>query len=118
MPSPAAIPLVPAIELRGLVKDFAVGLRGLKLRAFDHLERSVARGQVYGLLGPNGSGKSTTIKMILGLLEPTAGESRVFGVSGARVEARRNVGYLPEAPYFYRHLTGRELVRFYGRMCG
>jgi ABC-2 type transport system ATP-binding protein len=109
---------VAAIELRGLVKDFSVGLRGVKLRAVDHLDLRVEPGQVYGLLGPNGSGKSTTIKMLLGLLEPTAGECRVFGVPGARVEARRNVGYLPESPYFYRHLTGRELVRFYGRMCG
>jgi ABC-2 type transport system ATP-binding protein len=108
---------VPAIELRALTKDFSVGLRGLKLRAVDHLNLRVEPGQVYGLLGPNGSGKSTTIKMLLGLLEPTEGACSVFGVAGARVEARRNVGYLPESPYFYRHLTGRELVRFYGRMC-
>jgi ABC-2 type transport system ATP-binding protein len=120
--SATTVPISPetvaAIELRGLVKDFSVGLRGLKLRAVDQLDLRVEPGQVYGLLGPNGSGKSTTIKMVLGLLEPTAGECRVFGVPGARVEARRNVGYLPESPYFYRHLTGRELVRFYGRMCG
>jgi ABC-2 type transport system ATP-binding protein len=107
-----------ALEVSGLVKDFSVGLRGVKLRAVDHLTLSVAPGQVYGLLGPNGSGKSTTIKMILGLLEPTAGECRVFGVPSGRVDARREVGYLPESPYFYRHLTGRELVRFYARMCG
>jgi ABC-2 type transport system ATP-binding protein len=108
----------PAIELRGLVKDFAVGLRGVKLRAVDHLSLRVEPGQVYGLLGPNGSGKSTTIKIILGLLEPTAGECTVFGVPGGRVEARLAVGYLPESPYFYRHLTGRELVQFYARICG
>ena len=108
----------PAIELRGLVKDFAVGLRGVKLRAVDHLSLRVESGQVYGLLGPNGSGKSTTIKIILGLLEPTAGECTVFGVPGGRVEARLAVGYLPESPYFYRHLTGRELVQFYARICG
>ena len=108
----------PALELRGLVKDFAVGLRGVKLRAVDHLDLTVMPGQVYGLLGPNGSGKSTTIKMILGLLESTAGTCRVFGVPSARVEARLDVGYLPESPYFYRHLTGRELVRFYGQMSG
>lgn len=111
-------PAVPAIELRGVIKDFAVGLRGMKLRAVDRLDLRVEPGQVFGLLGPNGSGKSTTIKIILGLLEPTAGECRVFGVPGGRVEARRDVGYLPEAPYFYRHLTGRELVRFYARICG
>jgi ABC-2 type transport system ATP-binding protein len=114
----SAEPVTLAIELRGLVKDFAVGLRGVKLRAVDRLDLRVEAGQVYGLLGPNGSGKSTTIKIILGLLEPTAGECRVFGVPGARVEARLDVGYLPESPYFYRHLTGRELVTFYARICG
>ena len=109
---------VPAIELRGLVKDFSVGLRGVKLRAVDDLALRVPAGQVFGLLGPNGSGKSTTIKIILGLLEPTAGGCRVFGVPSAQVEARVDVGYLPESPYFYRHLSGRELVRFYARICG
>lgn len=110
--------VVAALEVRALVKDFAVGLRGLKLRAVDHVSLRVAPGEIYGLLGPNGSGKSTTIKMLLGLLEPSEGECRVFGVPSGQVEARRDVGYLPESPYFYRHLTGRELVRFYARMCG
>jgi len=109
---------VAAIEISGLIKDFSVGLRGVKLRAVDNLNLRIEPGQVYGLLGPNGSGKSTTIKIILGLLEPTAGTCRVFGVPGTKVEARLDVGYLPESPYFYRHLTGRELVQFYGRICG
>ena len=118
-PSPATPPDAPAaLELRGLVKDFSIGLRGLNLRAVDHLDLRVAPGQVYGLLGPNGSGKSTSIKMLLGLLEPSAGECRIFGVPSQRVEARREVGYLPESPNFYKHLTGRELVRFYAQMCG
>ena len=107
-----------AIELRDVVKDFAVGLRGVKLRAVDRLTLQIARGQVFGLLGPNGSGKSTTIKIVLGLLRPTDGTSSIFGVPSTRIEARSQVGYLPEAPNFYRHLSGRELVRFYGRMCG
>ncbi len=107
-----------AISIKGLTKDFAVTLRGVKLRAVDALNLEVAEGQVYGLLGPNGSGKSTTIKILLGLLEPTVGDVRVFGVPSSQVEARRNVGYLPEAPYFYRYLSGRELVRFYARICG
>ena len=107
-----------AIELQSLTKDFAVGLRGLRLRALDRLNLRVKRGQVYGLLGPNGSGKSTTIKIILGLLEPTAGRCTVFGLPSNQVEARRHVGFLPESPYFYAYLTGRELVRFYGRMAG
>jgi len=117
--APAASPSAPAaIALRGLVKDFAVGLRGVKLRAVDGLDLEIAAGQVFGLLGPNGSGKSTTIKLILGLLPPTAGSCTIFGIASAQAAARREVGYLPEAPYFYRHLTGRELVRFYARLCG
>ncbi|MEN9841214.1 MAG: hypothetical protein RL376_1014, partial [Verrucomicrobiota bacterium] len=107
-----------AISIQGLTKDFAISLRGVKLRAVDNLSLEIAEGQVYGLLGPNGSGKSTTIKVILGLLEPTTGAVSVFGVPSRQVEARRNVGYLPEAPYFYRYLSGRELVRFYARVCG
>ncbi|MSU65721.1 MAG: ABC transporter ATP-binding protein [Opitutus sp.] len=117
-PSLSPLAEVPAIELRAVVKDFAVGLRGLKLRAVAGLSLRVAPGQVYGLLGPNGSGKSTTIKIILGLLSPTAGTCMVFGQPSGRVAARLDVGYLPESPYFYRHLTGRELVRFYARICG
>lgn len=117
MSAPGATPTA-AIEISGLVKDFSVGLRGVKLRAVDDLSLRVETGHVFGLLGPNGSGKSTTIKIILGLLAPTAGQCTVFGVPGAQVESRLDVGYLPESPYFYRHLTGRELVRFYGRICG
>lgn len=108
----------PAFELRGLVKDFSIGLRGVKLRAVDHLDLRIAAGQVFGLLGPNGSGKSTTIKVMLGLLEPTAGAATVFGVPSGESAARCEIGYLPESPYFYRHLTGRELVAFYARICG
>ncbi len=117
-PSAPPVPAEAALEVRGLVKDFAVGLRGVKLRAVDHLTLRVDAGQVFGLLGPSGSGKSTTIKLLLGLLEPSAGECRIFGVPSGRVEARLAVGYLPESPYFYRHLSGRELVRFYARMGG
>jgi ABC-2 type transport system ATP-binding protein len=71
-----------------------------------------------GLLGPNGSGKSTLLKVMLGLLAPTAGQCRVFGVPSDRVEARRGVGFLPEAPEFSPHMTGFELVRFHARLGG
>lgn len=116
-PVPPSLPHA-AITITGLTKDFSLNLRGVKLRAVDNLTLSVPEGQVFGLLGPNGSGKSTTIKIILGLLEPTVGECQVFGVPSGRVDSRLNVGYLPEAPYFYRYLSGTELVRFYGRICG
>ncbi len=114
--TPAALPL--AIEIKNLTKDFPLNLRGVKLRAVENLTLSVPEGRVFGLLGPNGSGKSTTIKIILGLLEPTVGECKVFGVPSGRVDSRLNVGYLPEAPYFYRYLSGTELVCFYARICG
>ena len=117
-PVPLPATGIAALEVRDLVKDFPVGLRGVKLRAVDHLSLQVTPGQIYGLLGPNGSGKSTTIKLLLGLLEPSAGTAAIFGVPSGRVESRRDVGYLPESPYFYRHLTGRELVAFYASICG
>jgi ABC-2 type transport system ATP-binding protein len=108
----------PAINVVHLTKDFHLGLRGVKLRAVEDLSLTVADNQVYGLLGPNGSGKSTTMKIILGLLEPTRGHCEIFGLPSGSVEARRQVGFLPEAPYFYRFLTGRELVEFYAGICG
>jgi len=107
-----------AVELRGLTKDFAVGLRGRRLRAVDRLDLRIEAGQIYGLLGPNGSGKSTTIKLLLGLLAPTAGSCTIFGRPAGDVETHRDVGYLPESPDFHRHLSGRELVGFHARLCG
>lgn len=107
-----------AISIRNLTKDFSVGMRGVKLRAIDDLNLEVKDNEIFGLLGPNGSGKSTTIKIILGLLEASAGQCTIYGKPSSAVVARRSVGFLPEAPYFYRYLSGRELVRFYARICG
>ena len=106
------------IQLEGLTKEFDIGLRGVKLRAVDHLDLGIPRGGVFGLLGPNGSGKSTTIKILLGLMQPTSGACRVLGGSTADPKIRRRIGYLPESPDFYRFLTGWELIEFYGRMSG
>ena len=106
-----------AICIQNLTKDFAVGMRGKKLRAVDDLCLEVGDNKIFGLLGPNGSGKSTTIKIILGLLEASKGTCEIYGRRSKLVDARRSVGFLPEAPYFYRYLTGRELVRYYARIC-
>ncbi|MDR2980875.1 MAG: ABC transporter ATP-binding protein [Puniceicoccales bacterium] len=107
-----------AIEIKGLTKDFRTGLRGVKLRAVEDLTLNIPRNTIYGLLGPNGSGKSTTLKILLGLIPATTGTCLIFGNPAGTAKARSHVGFLPEAPYFYRHLSGRELVRFYARVAG
>ena len=108
----------PAISIKGLTKDFSVGMRGVKLRAVDGLNLAVSDNEIFGLIGPNGSGKSTTIKVVLGLLDASVGDCQIYGKPSHTVAARHSVGFLPEAPYFYRYLSGRELVRFYARICG
>lgn len=108
----------PAVEVTSLVKDFRGSFgRGL-VRAVDHVSFQIAPGEVYGLIGPNGSGKSTTMKALLGLVRPTAGKCSIFGKDSTKVDSRRNVGFLPENPYFYKHLSGEETIRFYGKLCG
>ncbi len=78
----------------------------------------IPEGGVYGLIGPNGSGKSTVMKLLVGLLAPDAGHCEVFGLPATATVNRREIGFLPENPYFYKFLTGEETVRFYGRLCG
>ena len=106
----------PVIEAKNLVRDFPLELRGYRVRAVDDVSFSAQKGRVMGLLGPNGSGKSTTIKMILGLIQPTAGSVIVEGGKPTQSETRRHIGYLPEAPYFYRFLSGRECVHMMGKL--
>jgi len=107
-----------AISVQGLTKDFRVGLRGLKLRAVDNLSLEIPRGQVFGLLGPNGCGKSTTLKIVLGLVPATTGTISILGFPSATSAARQRTGFLPEAPYFHKFLTGRELVQYCARLSG
>ena len=76
------------------------------------------QGEVYGLIGPNGSGKSTTMKVLLGLISATSGNSSVFGMNSTETASRGSVGFLPENPYFYKYLTGAETIAFYGKLCG
>ena len=108
----------PAVAVEGLTKVFPIPFRRTKVVAVRGLNLAVAPGQVYGLLGPNGSGKSTTLKVILGLVSPSAGRTRIFGRDSREVRSREGVGFLPENPYFYRHLTGAETLQFYGKLCG
>jgi ABC-2 type transport system ATP-binding protein len=86
--------------------------------AVQDLSLDVREGEVYGLLGLNGSGKTTIMKLLLGLIFPSAGRVEILGRPPEDPEARRGIGYLPEVPYFYRHLSAREVLGFYGRLSG
>ena len=107
-----------AVAVTGVTKVFPVPFQRRSVLAVRDLNLRVAPGQIYGLLGPNGSGKSTTLKIILGLVSPTCGKTEIFGRDSNLVESREAVGFLPESPYFYKYLTGRETLRFYGKLCG
>ena len=107
-----------AITIQNLTKRFPLGWREGQLVALRDLDLEVLEGEIYGLLGPNGSGKSTTMKLILGLLRPSAGRIEVFGQAGESLPARREVGFMPESPDFYPYLTGRETLEFYAALCG
>lgn len=109
---------VPAVEIRGLTKKYKLPWKRRVLIAVNQLDLTVKQGEVYGLLGPNGSGKSTTMKMLLGLIRPTSGEAKVFGLPAESIAARERMGLLPENPYFYKFLNGDETLRFFGKLCG
>jgi ABC-2 type transport system ATP-binding protein len=110
--------VTPAVEIMDLVKDFKTSIRRKPLRAVAGVSIRIQPGEVYGLIGPNGSGKSTTMKALLGLVVPTAGRCAIFGKDSLQVDSRQEVGFLPENPYFYKHLSGAETLRFYGKLCG
>ena len=79
---------------------------------------SVGFGEIFGFLGPNGAGKTTTMKMILGLVKATAGSVELLGIPWTNVQVHKRIGYLPESPYFYEHLTAEEFLTFYGGLAG
>ena len=107
-----------AVAVIGVTKVYPVPFQRRSVVAVRDLNLQVSPGQIYGLLGPNGSGKSTTLKIILGLVSPTRGRTEIFGRNSNLVESREAVGFLPESPYFYKYLTGKETLRFYGKLCG
>jgi ABC-2 type transport system ATP-binding protein len=104
------------IEIYNLSKAFRDFWGRPKVKAVSGLSLDIKKGEVFGLLGPNGSGKSTTIKMILGLLFPSAGSIRVFGRSPRDVRAKMLIGYMPEESNLYRFLDAEETLDFYGRL--
>jgi ABC-2 type transport system ATP-binding protein len=108
----------PAVQIEGITKTFPVPLRRQRVIAVKNLHLTIEPGEVYGLLGPNGCGKSTTLKILLGLVTPNSGRALIFGKDSREYRSRRDVGFLPENPYFYKFLTAAETLAFYGKICG
>ncbi len=105
-----------AVLTRGLTKDYTDFWGRPKVRALDGLDLEIRRGEVFGLLGPNGSGKTTTMKLVLGLIWPTAGEVKILGRDPRETEVRANIGFLPEETYLHKFLTGEETLEFHGKL--
>jgi ABC-2 type transport system ATP-binding protein len=108
-----------AIEILGLEKSYSVGFwRKRPKRALHPLQLTVEDGEIFGFLGPNGAGKTTTLKLLMGLVFPTAGSARILGREWTDPSVKAQIGFLPEQPYFYDYLTAHELLEYYGQLSG
>ena len=108
-----------AIEILGLEKTYSVGFwRKKPKHALRPLDLAIEEGEVFGFLGPNGAGKTTTLKLLMGLIFPTAGTARILGMEVDDPKMKAQIGFLPEQPYFYDYLTARELLEYYGQLSG
>jgi ABC-2 type transport system ATP-binding protein len=109
----------PAIETQNLTKEYPHGFLHLKRKtSLENLTMQVEDGEVFGFLGPNGAGKSTTIKLLMGIIFPTAGSAQILGKPVSDVSMHRDIGYLPEQPYFYDYLTAAEVLDYFARFHG
>ena len=105
-----------AIEITGLTKDYQSGFwRKRPWRALDGLSLTVEPGEIFGFLGHNGAGKTTTLKLLTGLIFPTAGGATILDQPIGKPETFQHLGYLPENPYFYDYLTAQELLDYFAR---
>jgi ABC-2 type transport system ATP-binding protein len=119
MQEPPEPVIEPVIEIDGLTKDYEVGmLKKRRVRALDHLSLTIRRGEIFGFLGPNGAGKTTTLKLLMRLIYPTSGTARILGQPIDDIATHARIGYLPENPYFYDYLSGRELLEYTGALFG
>ena len=100
------------VEIRGVSRRFG------DVMAVDNLTLSLGAGEIMGFLGANGAGKTTTIKMLLGLIRPSSGTVSVLGGDPSDAKVRAKIGYMPEIAYYYPYLNARELLAFYGGLCG
>ncbi|MGH7462087.1 MAG: ABC transporter ATP-binding protein [Longimicrobiales bacterium] len=111
--------MTAAIEISGLEKTYEVGFwRKEKRRGLKPLNLTVEEGEVFGYLGPNGAGKTTTLKLLMGIVFPTGGSAKILGLDMQDPRVKAQIGFLPEQPYFYDHLTAAELLDYYGELSG
>jgi len=106
------------LEIEGLTKIYRSLFTPSGVKAVDGLSLSVRRGETYSIVGPNGSGKTTTLKILLGLIFPTAGSTSIFGKSISDLSVRERLGFLPEDAYLYDCFNGEELLDFYAGLFG
>jgi ABC-2 type transport system ATP-binding protein len=106
------------LRVAGLAKTFRKPFTGRRVEAVRGVSFDVRRGEIFGFLGPNGAGKTTTIKMLMGLIAPTAGTMEILGVRAPDPDVMARVGFLPESPYIYPYLSPREFVTLCGRLSG
>lgn len=107
-----------SLYCHNISKEFQTGLGKKKITAVSDVTFEVDSGEVFGIVGPNGAGKSTLLKMFLDFIKPTSGTISLFGKNPDHPDSRLHLGYLPENPCFYEHLTAIELMAFGGRMSG
>jgi ABC-2 type transport system ATP-binding protein len=106
------------VRIENIAKDFRPGLGLRRRRVLHGISFSVREGEIFGFVGPNGAGKTTTLKILMGLIRATSGAASILGHDVSETAYRRQVGFLPENPYFYDFLTGREILVFYARLSG
>ncbi|MBW2494215.1 MAG: ABC transporter ATP-binding protein, partial [Deltaproteobacteria bacterium] len=106
------------VRVDDLVKDVRPGF-GLRVkRILEGISFRVREREIFGFIGPNGAGKTTTLKVLMGLIRATSGRASILGHDVSEISFRRQIGFLPEQPYFYDYLTGREILRFYSKLSG
>jgi ABC-2 type transport system ATP-binding protein len=107
-----------AIRADGLTKDYRTGFWRRRIRVLHELNLEVHTGEVFGFIGPNGAGKTTTLKLLTGLIHPTAGSATILGMPAGGVAVKSRIGFLPESPSFYDYLTGSEYLEYCGALAG
>ena len=106
------------IKTEKLTKIYHIGFRAKPLIALENLNLEVYKGEIFGFLGHNGAGKSTAIKILMSLIYPTSGKAWLFGEDLTNIKIRSQIGFLPEVPYFYDYLTGKEFLQYYAQLYG